>query len=157
LIYGNIFERCSAGKLGFGGVQIHGGKDNIVDNNLFIDCAAAISFSPCDEKRWRDFVAPALSDPAINQALYLERYPALAALAENPNANALYRNVLVRCGESFRRPPRNIEDLDNTRVAEGGATLRPDNPLLNRPGFAPIPVAEIGLYPDAFRKLPGRE
>ena len=157
LIYGNIFERCSAGKLGFGGVQIHGGKDNIVDNNLFIDCAAAISFSPWDQKRWRDFVAPALSDKAIDKALYLGRYPALAWLAENPNANALYRNVAVRCGELFRRPPRNIQDLDNSMVAEGDSTLRPDNPLLNRPGFAPIPVQEIGLYADAFRKLPGQE
>ena len=156
LIYGNIFERCSAGKLGFGGVQIHGGKDNIVDNNLFIDCAAAISFSPWDEKRWRDFVAPALSDSAIDQALYLARYPALARLAESPNANALYRNLAVRCGELFRRPPPNILDLDNTVLADSDSTLRADNPLLNRPGFAPIPVEEIGLYADAFRKLPGR-
>ncbi len=157
LIYGNIFERCSAGKLGFGGVQIHGGKDNIVDNNLFMDCAAAISFSPWDQKRWRDFVAPALGDAAIDKALYLHRYPALASLAENPNANAAYRNVAVRCGELFRRAPGNIEDLGNATVAEGDSTLRPDSPLLNRPGFASIPVEEIGLYSDAFRKLPGRQ
>ena len=38
LIYGNIFYRASSGKAGFGGVQIHGGKDNIFDNNLFVDC-----------------------------------------------------------------------------------------------------------------------
>jgi hypothetical protein len=50
-IYGNVFERCSAGKLGFGGVQIHGGKDNVVENNLFIECAAMVSCSPWDDKR----------------------------------------------------------------------------------------------------------
>ena len=35
-IYGNIFERCGA--VHFGGVQIHGGKDNLVDGNFFLDC-----------------------------------------------------------------------------------------------------------------------
>jgi len=30
----------------FGAIQIHGGKDNQVENNLFVDCNAAISFSP---------------------------------------------------------------------------------------------------------------
>jgi hypothetical protein len=157
LIYGNIFERCSTGKLGFGGVQIHGGKDNVVDNNVFIDCAAAISFSPWGENRWRDFVASALSAKGIDKALYLQRYPALASLVENPNRNAVYRNVLVRCGELLRRAPRSIEALDNTTLTEGDATLRPENPLFKRPGFAPIPVEEIGLYEDAFRKLPQRQ
>jgi len=32
VVYGNVFHRCSAGRLGFGAVQIHGGKDNHVDN-----------------------------------------------------------------------------------------------------------------------------
>ncbi len=154
LIYGNIFERCSAGKAGFGGVQIHGGKDNLIDNNLFIDCAAGISFSPWDQKRWRGFVAGALNDKAITKALYLERYPALASLAENPNTNVVCRNVFVRCAEKFRRGHRSVADLENACVAAGAATLRADNPLLRRPGFAPIPVEEIGLYPDAYRNLP---
>jgi len=30
------------------------------------------------------------------------------------------------------------------------------NSLLKHPGFAPIPVEEIGPYEDAFRKLPSR-
>ncbi len=55
LIYGNVFYRCAGGK--FGGVQIHGGKDNIVDNNLFIDCKYAISFSPWGQARWLERLA----------------------------------------------------------------------------------------------------
>ena len=43
LLFGNIFEHCSAGKIGFGGVQIHGGKENVIENNVFSDCAAALS------------------------------------------------------------------------------------------------------------------
>ncbi|HYG36780.1 MAG TPA: right-handed parallel beta-helix repeat-containing protein [Clostridia bacterium] len=152
LIYGNIFERCSAGKTGFGGVQIHGGKDNIVDNNLFLDCAAAISLTPWDQNRWKDFVKSALSNNAINQELYLKRYPALNTLAENANTNHVYRNLIVHCGEFLRRAPKTIELVDNTILAEGKCTLRDDDALLNRPGFARIPVENIGLYKDGFRK-----
>jgi hypothetical protein len=154
LVYGNVFERCSTGKKGFGGVQIHGGKDNIVDNNLFIDCAAALSFSPWADKRWRDYVAPVMTNAEIDAALYLRRYPGLASLADNVNTNAVYRNVLVRCGEFLRHPPKTIEEVNNTTFLDGDTSLRPGNPLLNRPGFARIPVEEIGLYEDSFR--PGK-
>ena len=51
LIYGNVFYRCSHG--GFGGVQMNGGRDNIVDNNLFVDCKYAVSFSPWPRERWQ--------------------------------------------------------------------------------------------------------
>ena len=152
LVYGNVFERCSTGKNGFGAVQIHGGKDNIVDNNLFIDCAAAVSFSPWDEKRWRNYVAPALTNAEIDPQLYLQRYPALAALSENPNTNTVRRNVLVRCGELLRHPAKNVGAKDNITLQDGDTRLRADNPLLHRPGFDPIPVEKIGLYQDRFRK-----
>ena len=42
VVYGNIFERSSNGH--FGGVQIHGGHMNIIDNNVFVDCNYAVSF-----------------------------------------------------------------------------------------------------------------
>ncbi len=154
LVYGNVFERCSTGTKGFGAVQIHGGKDNVVDNNLFIDCAAAVSFSPWDEKRWRNYVASAMTNAEIDPQLYLERYPALAGLSENPNTNTVRRNVLVRCGEMLRHPARNVSAQDNTVLPDGDTRLRPDNPLLHRPGFDPIPVDRIGLYEERFRQLP---
>jgi hypothetical protein len=151
LVYGNVFERCSTGKEGFGAVQIHGGKDNIVDNNLFIDCAAALSFSPWEDQRWRNYVAPYMTNSEIDATLYLERYPALGSLAQNVNTNAVYRNLLVRCGEMLRHPPKTIEALDNTIVSGADASLRPDQLAFNRPEIAPIPVGEMGLYQDAFR------
>jgi hypothetical protein len=155
LVYGNVFERCSTGKEGFGAVQIHGGKDNIVDNNLFIDCAAALSFSPWDESRWRKYVAPVMTNREIDPKLYLQRYPALGSLAENVNTNAVYRNVLVRCGELLRHPPKTIEALENTVLPGPGASISQDKLPLNRPELAPIPLEEMGLYQDEFRmKIP---
>ncbi len=152
LVYGNIFYRCSAGKLGFGGVQIHGGKDNILDNNLFAECAAAVSFTPWSEKRWQDFVKGKLEqDRAIDPALYLQRYPDLARLAENANENHLWRNVAWRCAEWTRRGSKRTQELANRMTKEDEFRLESTAPLLNHLGFAPIPVEEIGLYRDEFR------
>ena len=152
VIYGNIFERCSVGKLGFGGVQIHGGKENIVDNNLFVDCSAAVSFSIWNEKRWLEFVNAALDNPQIDKTLYLKRYPDLALLKDNANVNHIWRNVALRCGEWFRRSHNRIDAIDNTQLAEMQFKPAADCPAFRQPGFAPIPVDEIGLYTDSYRK-----
>ena len=47
-IFGNVFVHC--GSALFGAVQIHGGKENLIENNVFIDCAAIASFSSWGER-----------------------------------------------------------------------------------------------------------
>ena len=39
-VHGNVFQRCGAVK--FGGVQIHGGKENLVDGNVFSRCGPTL-------------------------------------------------------------------------------------------------------------------
>jgi hypothetical protein len=152
LIYGNIFQKCSAGKLGFGGVQIHGGKDNIIDNNLFVDCAAAISFSPWSEQRWRDSVKSALENRQINRELYRERYPELAHLTEHPNQNHVWRNLTLRCGELLRRPPSAVDAFANAALPDGEFRFEVQNPIFQRPGWGRIPVDQVGLRVDEYRR-----
>ncbi len=170
LIYGNVFCRSSDGS--FGGVQIHGGKENIVDNNLFIDCRHAVSFSPWGEKRWQetlarpDMVKKLTEDVDISRPPYATRYPDLARLGENPDVNQIWRNVAVRCGGLLTRD-RGIQDvMDNHMTdedpgfADAGKldfSLPEGSPLYDRTGLRPIPFAEIGLYEDEFRpKLPAK-
>ncbi len=153
-IFGNVFERCSAGKLGFGGVQIHGGKDNVVENNLFIDCAAMVSCSPWDDKRWRNYVAKAMDSTEIDRVIYEERYPALSDLAGDANRNHIRRNLGWHCGELLRRAPSNLETADNAMLSSTGFTWNPENFRLDYPGFDRIPFEEIGLYQDPPFRLP---
>ena len=117
LIYGNLFYRCSDGV--FGGVQIHGGRDNTVDNNLFLECRTALSFSPWPEERWKEFVQrPDVvkwlhGEVEIGQPPYSTRYPELARLAEPSNVNRVWRNIAVNCGQ-FLAHDRGLEQtLDN--------------------------------------------
>lgn len=159
LIYGNVFYRTSDGS--FGGVQIHGGKENIVDNNLFVDCKYSVSFSPWGEKRWREmFTRPEMvhkltQEVDVGKPPYSTRYPELARLTEKPDVNMVWRNLVCACGNFLTRD-QGIQDLaDNyvtsrdpgfLDVANLKFQLRGDSPVYDRTGFQPIPVDEIGPY-----------
>jgi hypothetical protein len=164
LIYGNLFYRSSAGN--FGGVQIHGGKENVVDNNVFVDCLHGVSFSPWGPKRWASFlqsdrvIQETTAAVDIAQPPYRTRYPALAHLAENPDVNSIWRNLALGCGDFLVRD-RGNQDLRGNLVTDqapgvtevSGRTIpwKPDPRLLDSIGFRPIPLDEIGLYLDAYR------
>lgn len=158
LIQGNVFHRACAVPTHFGGVQIHGGKENIIAQNLFVDCGAAVSFTPWGDARWREFVANALDNPAIDRELYLERYPSLAQLAEGHDVNTVTKNAVLRCDTLFLRAPEGTEAGDNLEHPESTAFQEgPDGRLIwsmddaERLGVAKIPFEKIGLYEDAWR------
>jgi hypothetical protein len=161
LIYGNVFYRCSAGQMGFGGVQIHGGKDNLIDGNLFVDCSAAISFSPWGQQRWQTFTAKSLDAGDVDRALYLARYPELARLADDHDVNAVSRNLVYDCGEFLRRDRGQTQAVGNHVTDEnpgfidagaGDIRMNPRLPAFERAGQATIPLDEIGPYRDEFRR-----
>ncbi|HRZ17838.1 MAG TPA: right-handed parallel beta-helix repeat-containing protein, partial [Candidatus Hydrogenedentes bacterium] len=165
LIEGNIFHKASAGKTGFGGVQIHGGKDNLLLNNVFSDCEAAVSFSPWGEERWREFITPRIDSDAIDPALYAGRYPVYSGLWDNANRNHLKGNIALHCGKLTLRAPKNV--LQEGTLTDPPASLfaAPDRgdfamntAAARRAGVPVIPFERIGLYKDAFRKeLPSEE
>ncbi len=167
LIYGNVFFRCGAGKLGFGGVQIHGGKDNIIDGNLFADCRWAVSFSPWGSARWKEFIRGPRQSPAINPALYAVRYPAFAQLDNEPDRNWLWRNTVFDCGAFLHRNGGGARGFDNlvttnnpgfADAARGDFSLKKSARQVKQADLTRIPFAEIGLYRDAWRRgVPIRE
>ena len=163
LIYGNVFYRCSTAL--FGGVQIHGGKENVVENNVFVDCKQAISFSGWGQKRWEAFlanphVAKQIQAVDIAKPPYSTRYPELARLAVNADVNRIWRNLVWRCGQFLTRD-RGIQELASNHLADqdpGFADLsrldfrlKHPSAALDRAGMRPIPFAEIGLYQDDLR------
>ena len=158
-IYGNIFHRSSAGRPGFGAVQIHGGKDNVIDGNVFVECMAAVSFTPWGEERWRQFTSGALDSEDIDASLYMERYPALKRLSEDHDVNLVCRNLILNCGEFLRRDSGRSIILDNVVVNADAALAAGEaldwtglTKLMQQSGFARIPFEEIGLYESPVRK-----
>ncbi len=153
-VHGNVFERCGA--VQFGGVQIHGGKENIVDNNLFVDCFAGISFSRWGEKRWNEAIARFLQDAGA--APYATRYPDLTRLADGPDINTVTRNVFVRCGSVFLRDGgieqaalnASIDGTFDVNIMADAKAIARDR-RLDVILVAPIPLDEIGPYDHPWR------
>jgi hypothetical protein len=150
-IFGNVFERCGA--VIFGGVQIHGGKDNLVENNLFYDCLAAVSFSRWGEKRWLEQLdTPVMKEKIhsqvdIDSPFYLEKYPDLKTIRQNADVNTVKNNLMVDCKNQFLREKKGIQILENNQVIQSGgkkadAFCNPN--FLKKYGLQPIPVDKIG-------------
>ena len=149
-VYGNIFERCGA--VNFGGVQIHGGKENLVEGNLFVDCLAGISFSRWSEKRWLESIERFL--PQAGKSPYASRYSELVDLKANANVNFICRNVFIQCDSTFLRDGQVQKTALNAvtdqptlqaHVATGQRSLC-SVALLSSLLFEPIPIDEIGPY-----------
>lgn len=148
LVYGNLFERTSNGH--FGGVQIHGGQMNIVDNNVFVDCKIGVSFSPWGPKRWNDYLTRdsmkrlLYDDVDIKLPPYSKRYPELCELTKNVDVNDVWRNVFVGCGEMFFHAPKGVVAWGNEVAPVGVDPLA----AASAPLFRPLPLDEIGRYDD---------
>jgi len=155
LVEHNVFVRCGGGLSGFGAVQIHGGRDQMIRRNLFIDCPAAVSFSPWQLDRWKTFVTPKFPSPELDPALYLARYPALGDLTESANGNHVESNLARSCATFLLRQPPNTLTRDN--IVEGAANQAPKAATVDdyrRIGLDPTRISRPGLRADAWRQGP---
>lgn len=149
-IFGNIFERCGA--LHFGGVQINGGKDNLVENNLFFGCGAAVSFTKWRKEHWmKELKSPDMKkklyeEVDISSALYQSRYPELKDIRKDINVNTVKNNLLVDCDKLFIGGDENEITENNSSVRSTGKTVEEfcSSEILKNYGMQPIPVQEIG-------------
>ncbi len=163
-VYGNVFYKCS--NAGFGGIQIHGGKENVVENNIFVGCKAAVSLSEWGEDRWKQFCASpevikaTTVDVDITKPPYSTRYPELAHLTENHGRNLIWRNLAFDCGQFLMRDPGVLDVMDNVvtgqdpgfvDAAHGNFRIKPGAAIYDRFGFEPVPFEDIGLYQDRLR------
>ena len=97
LVYGNRFENCAVGK--FGGVQINGGRGNVIRNNLFTGCEKGVSFiSGWPLARWRTFLSQdnvKTLIAAVDGEVYRAKYPEWAGIADAPQINVVENNIFV--------------------------------------------------------------
>lgn len=170
-VYGNVFLRAAGGN--HGAVFSHGGHDNWVENNIFIECKRAMGASPWPDTTWQQWLGESLwqerllKEVDITKPPYTDRYPALAGFMESwkvPRLNHSARNVIVKCESSI---DGNWDVRDNlilrwdpgfVDAANGNYALREDSIVFKTvPGFEPIPFDQIGLQLDGYRAaIPAR-
>jgi hypothetical protein len=150
LIFGNLFERCGA--LEFGAVQIHGGKDNIIENNIFYKCHAAVSFTNWNPDRYLNALE---SEPIkrrlyeevdIRSDLYKSRYPKLQTIRENINVNTIIDNLILNCDTVFL-PNRYTPQIERNNIVFKNIENDPtfDLPtILKKNHIKPIPIHLVG-------------
>ena len=138
--------------LDFGGVQIHGGKDNIIDNNIFFQCPYGVSFTLWDKERWiARLDAPETKrklyeEVDINSSLYRERYPRLQHLREETDVNSITNNLIIDAHDNFLR-------INDTQKVANNVSLKSEGKepeafctreVTEKYGLQPIPVDAMG-------------
>ena len=166
-IYGNIFWEVTMAAF------IGGGRDNTIENNVFVDCnpalhidARALGWAHYHADEWvvEGNEKGTLSGIAYNKPPYSDRYPQLVGILDDepkaPKGNVIARNICVGGRwddiEDKARPYLKFEDnlIDEDPHFLDAATqdfrLKEDSPAFKL-GFQPIPVEKIGPYEDARR------
>jgi hypothetical protein len=160
-IVGNLFERAGRAAM------IGGGRDNCIENNLFIGCHPAIHVDARGTgwaSFWFDgrdpFLMNGLQEVPYDQPPYSTRYPNLANILKDEPAQAKYNrlanNVIIGEGKAIDwldgLSEKTVETVNNTLVKEATTvSLNPKTYAVKVPGFSPIPFPQIGLYPDRYR------
>jgi hypothetical protein len=161
-IASNIFQRVTQAAF------IGGGRDNTIENNIFVDCRPAVHVD-ARALGWASYhvdttMKERLLEVPYQQSPWRERYPKLVNILDDdpaaPKGNVIARNICVGGEwediEDAARPlvsfESNLLDQDPRFVdpAHGNFQLRPDSPA-SKLGFQRIPIERIGPYRDARR------
>lgn len=173
-IYGNLFEYCHQS------VVLGGGCDNIVDNNVFVNCHKAVHL---DDRglNWqkKDTLNPhwrlqvCLRAMPVNSPVWKSAYPTLPGIMIDhpgtPKRNVFRRNVSAggKWNDINVSPALlKLQTVENNLVYDSdpdwimiqknelGQPQRlifKNREKLNRTGFKPLPVTKMGLYYDTQR------
>ncbi|MAT15460.1 MAG: hypothetical protein CMJ46_09335 [Planctomyces sp.] len=165
-ITGNLFLRASRAAF------IGGGRDNLVENNIFVDCAPSVHVDARGVGWMHETIDTTLPERLkampYESELWRERYPHLINILDDepgkPKYNVVRRNISVGGRwsdiEEKAKPlvvqENNLIDEDphftgNPQAESATAAdfdLKPDSPAFDL-GFEPIPVERIGLRPSA--------
>ena len=161
-IYGNLFYKVTRAAF------IGGGRDCIVENNLFVDCRPALHID-ARAMGWAGYhvnttMRERLLAMPYKAKLWAERYPKLVDIWEDepaaPKGNIVARNISQGgTWDGVRDEARayvtfedNLVDVDLRFVEEPPKSfqLRGDSPAYGL-GFERIPIEKIGLYKDEQR------
>lgn len=166
IIYGNIFFRTSRG------VLIGGGRDNIVDNNIFVKCSPfALNIDDRGIEAMTDMVVEGgwlrniLDQTPYKTPPWSERYPELVNILEDdpgyPKGNIIRRNINWdgKWLNIYDRAKPLVKFEDNLIYTDPGFvdannydfSLKSDSPAY-KIGFKPIPFEKIGPHKDEYRK-----
>ncbi|MCD6350943.1 MAG: right-handed parallel beta-helix repeat-containing protein [Armatimonadetes bacterium] len=161
-IFGNVFYKVTRAAF------IGGGRDNIVENNIFVDCRPALHID-ARALGWAKAAVKGVMKQRLDAVPYKKppwstRYPRLVNIWEDepavPKGNVVARNICWggRWDEVYGQARPYVKFVDNlvdvdphfVDARAGNFQLRDDSPAFKL-GFKRIPIEKIGLYEDSRR------
>lgn len=166
--YGNVI--CRVGR----GFLIGGGRDNMIKNNVIVDCRIPIhidnrgvGIAATQDENWGTLTREFETLP-IKGELWAQRYPHLPTYLEDqpgyPKYNEVESNLIVRCGklnlakeaQELSTIQNNLETNDDPGFVNAATldfALTPEAAVFKQlPDFKVIPFAEIGPKLDQYRQ-----
>ena len=163
-IFGNVFYR--SGRSAF----IGGGRDNLVENNIFVECHPSVHVDARGLGWMKGTVDEGGTLPKRLHAMpykqppWSEKYPRLVGILDDepgaPKGNLIARNISQGgVWKSIQKPAEPLVKMEDNLVDEDphfvdaanlNFQLRDDSPAYKL-GFKRIPIEEIGLYEDELR------
>ena len=168
-VTGNVFHKV------WRGIMVGGGRDNTIENNLFVDNKIGIHLdargmtwarSRIEIRKGGWNIYGRLEAVAYNKPPYSTQYPKLATVLENeplkPTGNVIVRNihsggkwlaVMKGMDLAWVKLEGNVTEGEAGFVdrAKGDFRLKADSPA-RETGFQPIPFEKIGLQRDEYRR-----
>lgn len=161
-IYGNVFYKVTRAAF------IGGGRDCIVENNIFVDCNPALHID-ARAMGWASYhvdttMTERLKAIPYKSELWRNRYPELVNILEDepaaPKGNIVVRNISQggRWDEVYEQARKFVtfednlvnKDLHFVEKPPKSFRLSNDSPAY-KIGFKPIPFERIGLYKEDLR------
>ena len=161
-IVGNVFYKVTRAAF------IGGGRDNVVENNVFVDCKPALHVDARGMGKY-DYGASTIQPPRLREMPYKEspwkeHYPRLVGMLEDepqiPKYNRIAHNIcwggrwdeVNKNARPYLILENNLLDADPrfVDVQKQDFRLREDSPAWKL-GFQRIPIEKIGLEKDALR------
>ncbi|MBN1673507.1 MAG: right-handed parallel beta-helix repeat-containing protein [Kiritimatiellae bacterium] len=159
-VFGNVFYRMTRAMF------VGGGRDNIVENNIFVDCEPAVHVDArgLNKKRWGQHAEEGgtlrkrLAEMPYQKPPWSTRYPELVNILnekyDTPQGTRIMGNIstggkwdgIRKEARPYIRVENNLVDQDPLFVdaEQMDFRLKPDSPAY-RMGFKPIPFEQIGL------------
>ncbi len=162
-VFGNVFYRTTRAAF------IGGGRDNTIENNIFVECDPAVHVDNRGMNTEADYFDSLswkwLEEINYTEPPYSERYPQLLTIVDDepriPKGNRIIRNICVggRWLDIFEDYTDenvlfadNLIDKDPRFVASEPEDFRlSDESPAWQLGFQLIPIQEIGLVTDEYR------
>jgi len=145
-IYENIFENGSS--YDFGAVQVHGGKNNLIEGNIFINCNIVFSINTKGKNAWQnsDIVNYHLDIHNWRTEKWLNKYPYLYGIEDKYfNENYYFDNIIIN-SPGITKGNFSSSILFNNSIINTYNNILFSDIINYIPNYRNIPINSIGNY-----------